>query len=706
MPIALSGVTTGNSGTTQPASIPVTFPTGAAAGHVAVLQLHTPTGVATVTDPSGWTVHVNGDGGNTKLGLWSKTLDATDITNGGLTLTRSAGSSNSWICETYSGCAGPDALSAQQATTTGTTSVTIPAVTPVANDTRRLAIVAARVVTAATNATHTAPASWTSVGESIDAHATNQRRLSFVDRIQLTGQAGVAQATATATTDQSVTYQSYSLTLAPSAAPLAVAGAASTTSSAAAALTIRSPATLAVAGGASTAPNAGANLTIVGAAPDPTPGSVITTGTPTIFAEASLSASTLQDPDAGAFILGQSLLGDLLGTYSWVDFTDFGDLVVSASIEPGSTGQNESASPGRATLVVENYSGVWDPFNATSPYFKQVEVGMPIRLRIELATVDTGAPYPDTTVFPSVSLFPGSPVATQVVRYGLFRGYVDDIVPDYGENPTVTFTCSDQLAALGRAWLRAQPAAFAGETSGVRIRRILNQALVPSTLRRIDDGLVPVAAETFGDWALPLVQRIVDSEYGNLWVDGDGKVVFYDRDRLYLEARSLTVQATFSDSGTDIDFTGLAAGRRRAELYNQATVTRDGGVEQFAEDPDSVAAYGPVTFPGQVGAMVLTDVDALELATFVVMLYKTPRTKFSEISVDATTQGMWNSILGLRRFDRIRVMRAEHGIDVQLLVEAISYAITQDSWQLTISTRDVDSYRPFILDVSLLGDSL
>ena len=43
---------------------------------------------------------------------------------------------------------------------------------------------------------------------------------------------------------------------------------------------------------------------------------------------------------------------------------------------------------------------------------------------------------------------------------------------------------------------------------------------------------------------------------------------------------------------------------------------------------------------------------------------------------------------------------------MQLLVEAISYAITQDSWQLTISTRDVDSYRPFILDVSLLGDSL
>ena len=83
MPIALSGVTTGNSGTTQPASIPVTFPTGAAAGHVAVLQLHTPTGVATVTDPSGWTVHVNGDGGNTKLGLWSKTLDATDISTGG-----------------------------------------------------------------------------------------------------------------------------------------------------------------------------------------------------------------------------------------------------------------------------------------------------------------------------------------------------------------------------------------------------------------------------------------------------------------------------------------------------------------------------------------------------------------------------------------------------------------------------------------------
>jgi hypothetical protein len=395
---------------------------------------------------------------------------------------------------------------------------------------------------------------------------------------------------------------------------------------------------------------------------------------PTLQVQMAIGGSTTLDPQAaGIFLLDRSVLDgpDTLGVIAWVDVAAD---VKSITVNSSTSGGLDSASPTTFSVVVDNASGDYDPVNPASPY--DLDVGQQVWVRAE---------------------YEGN-------MYSLVYGYIDDIVPDYGWEPTVTFTCSDGLAVLGRAKIGEIAPAYDGDTTGQRINRILDAAYWPTTLRSVATGLVTVQNDTYGDWALPLIGRIADTELGAIFIDGDGKFVFHDRLQVYLGARSTTVQATMSDTGDDIDMEELPAALRRGETFNEARVTREGGVEQVAVDADSLTKYGLQTFPGSVGTMARFDGDALSLATWLVARYKNPEVRFPEITVDATTQGKWAELLALRKFDRVQIVR-DYGpasFDREVLIDGIGHTITPDTWQMTFSVRDIDVFTPFLLGTSLL----
>lgn len=298
------------------------------------------------------------------------------------------------------------------------------------------------------------------------------------------------------------------------------------------------------------------------------------------------------------------------------------------------------------------------------------------------------------------------------VAYGLFYGYIDDITPDYGYEPTVAFSCTDGLAQLGRAKvLEITPGVGDGDRTDQRLDRILTEADWPVTMRALEKGLATCQADTYGDSGLSLAQRTVDTELGEHFIDyGSGAYTFYNRTHVYTAARSTTVQALFTDSGTDIDMQGVTSTRARGELFNQAAITRqgDGAVEQFYEDAASRLKYGPQTFPRSAGTMLQTDSAAASLCRWIVARFRLPGTKIADLSIDATTQGMWDQILPLRRFDRVRVQRtygtAHVVVDKQVLVETVAWSITNaPSWTATIATRPADDFKPFVLGSSRLG---
>lgn len=286
----------------------------------------------------------------------------------------------------------------------------------------------------------------------------------------------------------------------------------------------------------------------------------------------------------------------------------------------------------------------------------------------------------------------------QGTSYPLYYGTTAGIVPNYGDNPTTTFNCTDGLEALGRAGVGAIGASYDNDTTGTRVGRILDAAGWPSNLRAIDTGYSTCQATTFGDNALPLLQAVVDTELGRLYQDASGNIVFYDRLRIYFATRSTTVQATLSDVGTDVDMVDLNFAKDSALLFTQARVTRDGGTEQVVSDPQG---YGIRTYPSSAGTLLRTDADSLSMASWLVSKYKTPQVRVSQVTVDASAQGMWASLLPLFFLDRIRVIRTYSSgrtIDREELIEGISHEISQDSWTVTLATSDTFSFQPIILN--------
>lgn len=431
---------------------------------------------------------------------------------------------------------------------------------------------------------------------------------------------------------------------------------------------------------------------------------------PRITIEMAFGSTALEDlRAAGIFILGESVLGgpDVLGTVSWVEVTDD---VRSLTYTGGFSDDTSGAAPGTSRLVLDNSGGSYDPTVAESP-------------------VSLAEAYPATDRYPSTGDYPmpapvvGPTEASQVdvgkpVRvsftwadgtYAAFTHRVKRIILDAGYDPTVTFECVDGLEALGRAPIGelADPA-FAGDTADQRITRILDLAQWPTGMRSLETGLMTLAETTLGGQALPLAQEVADTEQGHLFIDPEGRVVFHNRTHIYTAARSLTVQATVTDQGgANVEAVELTVTKDWDRIYNQASVTRTGGVEQVYVDAASVAKYGPLQYPGQVGTLAPSDADAYALASWLVSQYATPRTEVRQVVIDATAQGMWATLLPLRLFDRIRVVR-DYGpvtIDRELLVFGFEVAITAEpvEWTYTFSTVDPSNFVPFTLGTSVLG---
>jgi hypothetical protein len=207
-----------NGNTGSAGTVSVTFPVGTAAGHFALLACDTGAGTATLSGPpaAGWTEIANSDAqSNHKIAIWYKTLTSGDISTGSVSVTRSVSALQSLGILIYSGAQYDNISSVGNSSSSA--SVVFPAITPVASNCLRVGIAGVRPATANVTVNETSPpAGWTAIVHSIDAGSGN-RRLTQMDTIQLSGQAGVSQGTATATMDQTSSYGAYSVTLAPAA---------------------------------------------------------------------------------------------------------------------------------------------------------------------------------------------------------------------------------------------------------------------------------------------------------------------------------------------------------------------------------------------------------------------------------------------------------------------------------------------------------
>lgn len=381
------------------------------------------------------------------------------------------------------------------------------------------------------------------------------------------------------------------------------------------------------------------------------------------------------------FILGILGVGPD-GMPAWMDATC--DLR-SAVVHQGRSSALDAYAAGTMTLELQNFDGrysAWTPDNVWS---------------------QAGRPAPDG----SIRIGPyrtGVPVSLAVSQYGvshrLFMGTTDSVADTWpGTTDAVAVVqCTDGFKNLA-THIRDVPVApvGAGELTGARINRIADDAGFAFP-RRIDAGTVTLAATDLAGTALDLMDEVRECEWGALYCAGDGALVFRQRDAASTDPRMTTVQWTLADNDvvggcySDLQLMADAAG-----VYNQATVTREGGTPQIAVYQPSVDWFGPRTYPSISDLPLQTDQQARDLANLIVALYadNDKRVEAVSFSPDANHPHLWSAACGLQLLDRIRVVRTfPNGwqLDAELLTQGITHNIVgngrehEPEWTVTVDT--------------------
>ena len=477
------------------------------------------------------------------------------------------------------------------------------------------------------------------------------------------------------------------------------------------------------------------------------PPTVVAASWPRLFLEAGFIA-TSPVPAASTLLLGDPTLG-ILGTGTlgaatlWTDLSGF---MRSGGVSRTSTRQQGplwTAGVGTMSATLKDDTAAFDPSNLAGPFVAagvtQVRPMVPIRVRAMWG----GTVYP------------------------LFSGYVDSwVTPDTNWGPRYAETgvsASDGfkvLANIQRTGL-TQPTGD-GENTGARIRRILDSAGWSPTDRLIDTGDTLLQGTVLSGDPLSEMQLAVDTELGQLYVSGEGRVVFRHRQAPMEDPRSAQVQAVFGDSpgnavttfvitpadlyagsyadaygggtatvapgtytGTYTDTypgspTGFfelpydAVGRAGDDttLVNDVQITRVGGTLQEYTDQSSVAQF---LFPrsySRTDLLLETDAEAAQYARYVAALAKGGENRFDTLTINPLRDpaNLWPQVLGRDIGDRIQVWRRPPGMGGTPIVKDVfitgithTWSASPLSWQTQWTLQDASRFQFVVLGDTKLG---
>lgn len=425
---------------------------------------------------------------------------------------------------------------------------------------------------------------------------------------------------------------------------------------------------------------------------------------PQVVTEAGFAAGSPVQP-AGTFILGDAVNG-VLGTGTLGDAVTWSDLsgwVRSGTVSRPATRQQGplwSYQQGTASVVLNNADGRFDPDNLSGPYagagVTQLNAMVPVRVRVTW----NGTGYP------------------------LFSGFADSWGDDgrnyAGRYAETTLSATDAQKVLSGIRTAVVAAQGAGEDTGARISRILDAAswYTGAGYRTVAAGDSTLQPYTGGDTAWTLMQLAADSEIGELYADGSGKVVFRSRRAVLTDARSSTVQAVFGDSpgtvqaaGTELPYTSVTRARDDTTLANDVQAARAGGSPQEAQDAASIAKYlFPRTF-ARSDLILQDDLTTLLWAQWVLYVAKSDEDRFDQIAVNPLRDpaNLWPQVLGRQAGDRIQVWRRPPGVSPVVkdcFIRGIAHAWDwgAGTWQTVWTLQDASRYGSFFtLDNATLG---
>jgi hypothetical protein len=393
----------------------------------------------------------------------------------------------------------------------------------------------------------------------------------------------------------------------------------------------------------------------------------------------------LGNRDPVAFKLDDGIRGVLDNTsftLSGNRFFDISDRLIGTTVARGKNQALDRIDAGTSSIVVDNSDRHFDPLYPDGPYFGQLIPRRTVRITCN-----------------------GSPV---------FFGSIDDfdIVYAPSNRSQVRIDVSDAFSTLTQSGLEEfTPTA---QLSGARVNAVLDRPEVawPEADREIDPGNSTMlgALVDEGTSVLEYLQLVSNSEFGNLFIGKEGKVVFRERNSV-----PNTPNLVFSDEVVAGEYTGIQFASVNnvfgsENLYNRILISNAASpaLEATAADDDSQIIYGPRSY--SQSSLLVANQDELQfLADFLLARFKEPQYRFESLTVvmDTLTEANQDAVLDLEIGD-IVLVRFEPSdippaIEQYVRIIGISHDWTSTSKNITFALERLD-FAIFILDNPVLGE--
>lgn len=375
-------------------------------------------------------------------------------------------------------------------------------------------------------------------------------------------------------------------------------------------------------------------------------------------------------------IIGTNTLGS--GTLP-IEITS---LVERVAIRRGRNRITSKFEPGMADITLYDQNGDWNPSNPNGAYYPNL---VPLRQVIIQATYGGGT-------------------------YFLFAGFIQSYDTGFWQGneevSRVTLRCVDGFRLLAGALLTTVTGGTAGQDSGTRVNKILDQIGFPLSLRNIDTGDSTLQADPGTQRnTLDALQQVENSEFGGIFLDAQGRVNF--KNRTAMINTPSTAAWTFADDGTNISYTNADVAFDDTTLLNSVTVTRVGGTAQTVSDQTSIDKYF-LHSGTRSDILVQTNTEALNQAQAILATRKDPEPRIDSIQInlyDDTNPNKPLSGIDTELLDGVTVTKTMPGsssITQSSVVIGIHHDVTKASWNTTLFTSE-PLLSGFVLNSSIDG---
>jgi len=351
---------------------------------------------------------------------------------------------------------------------------------------------------------------------------------------------------------------------------------------------------------------------------------------------------------------------------------DVSNQVQAVSVQRGRNANADQFQAGTASIRIADINGDFNPENLSSPYAGLLS---PLR-KITLTATDNN---------------------TSII-YPLFAGYITGYnytqAQVVGEVSYTVLTASDGFRLLNMGTVSTVTGGTVGQLSGARCTAILNQIAWPTSMRDIDTGQTTMQVDPgTSRTALNALQTVETSEYGAVYIDASGNVVFQDR---ALTSSSIGGTATsFADDGTGIQYQNVRWVLDDSLVYNKASITATGLATQTATNQTSIDKYFLHSY-AKTDLLMQTTAEALNYGlAFVASRQETAVRCDAVTLLDLNTVGYDAGIvaaLELDYFDTITVKSTQPAVsgtstlNKTLQIFGVSYNISPTRWSTTFVT--------------------